>query len=78
MPRRLVLLAARLLGVLVRDVVLTSDELLELSSGFLSSPSEPLGRISFASWVEANADSLGRRWSSELSRNYRGLADARR
>lgn len=78
MPRILVLVAARLLGLLVRDVVLTSDELLELSSGFLSSPSEPLGRISFASWVEANAGSLGRRWSSELSRNYRGLANPRR
>ncbi len=78
MPRWLVLMAARLLGVLVRDVVLTSDEVLELSSGFLSSPAEPLGRISFATWVEANASSLGRRWSSELSRNYRGLAGARR
>jgi len=71
MPRVAVLAAARLLGLLVRDVVLTSDELLELSSGFLSSRASPLGRIGFASWVGANADALGRRWSSELSRNYR-------
>ena len=38
MPRTVVLVAARLLGLLLRDVVLTSDEILELSSGFLSSP----------------------------------------
>ena len=74
MPRMVVLAAAQLLGVLVRDVVLTSNEVLELSSGFLSSPAQPLGRISFASWVDGNASSLGRRWSSELGRNYRGLA----
>jgi uncharacterized protein YbjT (DUF2867 family) len=73
MPRVVVLAAARLLGVLVRDVVLTSDELRELSSGFLSSRLSPLGRIGFATWVSANAAALGRRWSSELSRNYRGL-----
>ncbi len=52
MPRVLVLAAARVLGLLVRDVVLTSDELLELSSGFLSSRASPLGRVGFGSWVE--------------------------
>ena len=71
MPTWIVLAATRLLGLLVRDVVLTRNELLELSSGLLASDAPGLGRISFAPWVAANADVLGRRWSSELARNYR-------
>jgi NADH dehydrogenase len=71
MPTWLVLTAARLIGLLMRDVVLTRNELRELSSGLLASDHPPLGRISFASWVAANADALGRRWLSELARNYR-------
>ena len=48
MPSIMVLAAARVLGLVVRDVVLTSDEILELSSGFLASRAAPLGRIGFA------------------------------
>jgi NADH dehydrogenase len=72
MPHWAVLAAARVLGGLVRDVVLTRDEVLELSSGFLTSPSPPLGRIRLSEWLPVHAASLGRRWSSELARNYRG------
>ncbi len=71
MPTWAVLGAARALGVLHRDVVLTRHELSELSSGLLTSHAPPLGRISFREWVDANADGLGRRWASELARNYR-------
>jgi NADH dehydrogenase len=70
MPTWAVLGAARALGILVRDVVLTRDELLELTAGLLTSQAPPLGRISFAIWVAENADGLGRRWTSELARNY--------
>lgn len=70
MPAIAVLLAARGLGVVVRDVVLTHDEIVELSTGYLTSTQPPLGRIEFGDWVSSNADVLGRRWSSELARNY--------
>ncbi|MGH2408492.1 MAG: SDR family oxidoreductase [Candidatus Limnocylindrales bacterium] len=76
LPMAAVLAAARVLGVLVRDVVLTRNELLELTSGLLTSEAPPLGRIAFAPWVTANADALGRRWSSELARNYRNAPPA--
>jgi uncharacterized protein YbjT (DUF2867 family) len=71
MPTWTVLAAGRLLGLLVRDVVLTSDEIRELSTSFLTSSQPPLGRIPFGEWVVASAPALGRRWSSELERNYR-------
>lgn len=71
MPTWAVLGAARAMSVFLRDVVLTRGEVLELSSGLLTSTEAPLGRISFDAWVIANADELGRHWSSELARNYR-------
>jgi uncharacterized protein YbjT (DUF2867 family) len=71
MPGPVVLAAARLLGLLVRDVVLTRDEISELTSSLLTSHEPPRGEIRFSDWVRANARDLGRRWSSELARNYR-------
>lgn len=73
MPGPVVLLAAKLLGVLVRDVVLTADEIRELTSSLLTSAQPPLGTIRVTGWVREHANTLGRRWSSELARNYRGL-----
>lgn len=71
MPHVAVLAAARVLGLLVRDVVLTVDEIRELTSSLLTSHEPPDGTIRLSDWVPANADALGRRWSSELARNYR-------
>jgi NADH dehydrogenase len=71
MPQLVVLAAARVLGLIVRDVVLTRDEITELTSSFLVSRDPPRGTVSVSDWIGANADVLGRRWSSELARNYR-------
>jgi NADH dehydrogenase len=70
MPGFLVLAAARVLGLVVRDVVLTRDEIRELTSSLLTSHEPPRGEIWISDWLPANADQLGRRWSSELARNY--------
>ena len=74
MPGALVLGTARLLGLFVRDVVLTRDEVRELTSSLLTSHLPPRGEIRFSDWLPKNADSIGRRWSSELGRNYRGVS----
>jgi uncharacterized protein YbjT (DUF2867 family) len=71
MPSALVLAAARVVGLLVRDVVLTRDEIRELTSSLLTSHEPPRGEIRISEWLTANAVTLGRRWSSELARNYR-------
>jgi NADH dehydrogenase len=73
MPGPVVLATARLLGLVVRDVVLTRDEIRELTSSLLTSHQPPLGTIRVTDWVRANAGALGRRWASELARNYRGI-----
>jgi NADH dehydrogenase len=71
MPPALVLAAARLLGPVVRDVVLTRDEVRELTSSFLTSIQPARGTTRISDWLPANAASLGRAWASELDRNYR-------
>ena len=71
MPGAVVLAAARALGPVVRDVVLTRDEVRELTSSLLTSHEPARGEIRISDWLAANAAKLGRRWSSELARNYR-------
>jgi uncharacterized protein YbjT (DUF2867 family) len=70
LPSSLTLLAARTLGVLLRDVVLTRDELDALTAGLLVSHTEPLGKTSFRSWLNDATPWLGRVYLSELRRNY--------
>ena len=71
MPVGAALLAARLIGLVVRDEVLRRDEVTELEMGLMRSAAAPTGSIRLASWLAANADTLGRRWSNELDRHFR-------
>lgn len=65
------LAAARLIGLVVRDVVLTRHEVTELQARLMFSNQQPAGSIRFGDWLGEHADELGRRWSSELARHYR-------
>lgn len=65
------LLAARLIGLVVRDEVLRRDEVAELEAGLMRSAEPPTGSVHLAGWLAANADALGRRWSNELDRHFR-------
>jgi NADH dehydrogenase len=71
-PRLLSWAGARALGVLVRDVMLTRDEITELTASLLVSHGPPLGRIGLPGWADAHADKLGRTYHSELDRHFRG------
>lgn len=74
MPVGAALLGARLIGLVVRDEVLRRDEVAELEAGLMRSAEPPTGSIRLAGWLAANADALGRRWSNELDRHFRGTA----
>lgn len=69
--RRLVLLGAKLLGFLVNDTVLTRDEVDGLLSNLLVSSRPATGHTSLTDWLSENANYLGTRYTSELSRHYR-------
>ena len=60
-----------LVGVLIRDVVLTRDEVDGLSASLLTSDGPPTGTTSLSAWLDENGDALGHRYVSELRRNFR-------
>ena len=70
-PTSVALGLARIVGVACRDVMLTRDETLGLMDSLLVSNAPPTASESFRAWLEENADQLGRRYVSELARNYR-------
>ncbi|MGA2453991.1 MAG: NAD-dependent epimerase/dehydratase family protein [Solirubrobacteraceae bacterium] len=61
---------ARALGVLVRDVVLTPDEIKGLMAGLLVSHDAPLGTIAFGQWLDEHKTSVGRSYANELRRHF--------
>jgi uncharacterized protein YbjT (DUF2867 family) len=62
---------ARALGLVLRDVVLTPDEIRGLTSGLLVSHQPALGRVSFIEWLKENGPTLGRAYANELDRHFR-------
>ena len=62
--------AARALGLLVGDVVLTAHEIKGLSAGLLVSHDPPLGQIAFTAWLKDHATSLGQNYANELQRHF--------
>lgn len=71
-PARIALGGSRIFGVLVRDIVLTRDELESLMAGLLVSGERARGHDRLDDWLHANASTLGRSYQSELGRNFRG------
>ena len=61
----------RVAGLALRDVLLTRDELDALMAGLLVSREPPRGRDRFETWLGENASALGRRYTSEVARNFR-------
>ncbi len=70
-PPSLAAAAARLMGLALRDVVLTRDEIDGLMAGHLVSSDPPTGETRLTDWLRENRQALGARYTSELSRNYR-------
>jgi uncharacterized protein YbjT (DUF2867 family) len=70
LPPRLMSATARALGLLVRDVVLTPDEISGLMAGLLVSHDPPLGRIAFSQWLDQHKASVGRSYANELDRHF--------
>ena len=72
-PPAVGLALTRLVGLLMRDGALTRDEVVGLMAGLLLTPgAAPSGTTRLAEWLAENGDGLGRRYVSELRRNYPG------
>ncbi len=69
----LTMLGAKLMGSLVRDIVISRDEIEGLTGDLLVSKSgePPPGETRLSDWLDENAARLGSRYASELDRHYR-------
>lgn len=69
-PGPVFLAMSRMIGLLVRDVVVNRQELDGLMAGLVASHDEPEGKIRLTEWISRHAGDLGRTWSSEIGRNF--------
>jgi len=70
LPPAMMAAAARVLGLLVGDVVLTSDEITGLMNGLLVSHAPPRGQIRFSHWLRQYAATIGGTYANELQRHF--------
>ncbi len=78
MPASMALLFARLVGSLVRDVILTRKELEGLMAEVLVSKGEPTAPTRISEWLASHSSTVGTRYASELARHYRSTQLRRR
>lgn len=69
-PPRLALALGKVLGFMVRDIVLTREEIDGLMAGLLVSKNPPTGSTHLSQWLKKNADKIGRHYASEIGRHY--------
>lgn len=69
-PNWLALGMLRLVGFLMRDVILTREELLGLQQELLDSKTEPLGSESVTDWLDAHGQQLGRNYCNDMRRHF--------
>ncbi len=70
LPPRAIYAMSRVLGVFLRDVVLTPEEIGGLAADLLVSREPPLGRMGFSDWLEADGARLGRSYANEMKRHF--------
>lgn len=63
--------AGRLIGSLMRDVTITREEIAGLMANLLYVDAAPTGTTKLTDWIAAHADTVGRRYASELARRRR-------
>lgn len=67
-PPFFALLAGRALGIILKDVVITREEIKGLMDSFLYVDSPPVGKTKFSEWAAQNRETLGIKYASEMAR----------
>lgn len=70
LPPVVIRLASGVLGAILKDVVLTEDEIKGLMADLLVSREPPTGRTSLETWIKSHAETIGSTYASELARHY--------
>jgi len=69
-PGVMVPAAARVLGLALRDVLLTPDEYWAMAAGLADTDGPPTGSTALSAWLAEHGDSLGLRYANELERHF--------
>jgi len=70
-PPALGIFLGQVMGVFLRDILLTENELKGLMAEHLTSEQSPNGPTRFSDWVEENKLTLGASYTSEIARHFR-------
>jgi uncharacterized protein YbjT (DUF2867 family) len=70
-PGPTLLAMSRLLGLVLRDTLLTGDEYHAMVAGLADSSAPATGGIAFTDWVSQHGADLGRRYANEITRHFR-------
>jgi len=67
----LALAAARVISLLVGDVLLTDEEVVGLMDGLLVSKQKAIGKVKLSAWLADNAHLMGQTYSNEVARHFK-------
>lgn len=68
LPDFVALAAGRALGAVMKDIVITAHEISGLRNELMYTGTKPLGTTKFTDWLQAEAPTLGRRYTNDLMR----------
>jgi uncharacterized protein YbjT (DUF2867 family) len=69
-PGSVIPAAARLLGLALRDTLLTAEEYQAMADGLADTDGPATGETALTGWITAHKDSLGRVYANELTRHF--------
>ena len=69
-PSPTIPLLAGLLGIVLRDRLLTADEYRALTDGLADTDGPGTGQVAVSEWLAEHGDSLGLRYANELNRHF--------
>src|SRR6266700_3632553 len=70
-PAALIPAAARLLGLALRDTLLTAEEYQGMADGLADTDGPATGETALSQWITDHEDTLGRVYANELTRHFR-------
>jgi uncharacterized protein YbjT (DUF2867 family) len=70
-PGTLIPAAARVLGLALRDTLLTAEEYQAMADGLADTDGPATGETALSQWIADHQDTLGRVYANELTRHFR-------
>lgn len=74
-PPLVALAISKVVNPLVRDVIITREEIAGLMRGLLDSPAPAAGTVRLSEWMAENAATLGLRYASEVGRRVNRVSE---